>query len=268
MLFVFQACSNSSYVQLSYEEYLNILESYPDYDYEETTSLPQFTYSEKTDSNLVKIRKIFKLDSVAGDGDEKTRILNLMKWVHNTVPHDGSLKNPQPINTFNIMNVCKTENRGVNCRGLSVMLHEVYLSLGFKSRYITCLPAKKDYVDCHVINAVFSNELNKWLYIDPTFSAYLTDENGRMLSIQEVREKMLSGEKIIVNNDINWNGEPYGSSEYLTYISKNIFRLVSPIENEFDYESKSDRKFVELIPKGYDNSPSFIKSIFSIFSSR
>jgi hypothetical protein len=184
-----------------------------------------------------------------------------MKWVHNSIKHDGSKKNPSPINTFNIMNVCRSENRGVNCRGLAVMLNEVYLSMGFKSRYITCMPVERLFDDCHVINTVYSNKLNKWIYIDPTFAAYLTDENGIMLSIQEVRDRIVSNKKIKVNVDINWNGQPYDSLNYLAYMSKNLFRLESPIEGEFDYESKSNRMFVELIPKGYDTSMNIFSSI-------
>ncbi len=248
LLFILKGCTSS---RLSYEEYSNILKAYPDYEYEETNSLPQFSYSDLSDSNLVKLRKTFNIDSIAGKGTETSQIINLMKWIHCSVNHDGSSKNPHPKNIFNIMRVCKSENRGVNCRMMSVMLHEVYLSFGLKSRYITCMPAEKDFKDCHVINAVYSNELHKWIYIDPTFQAFFTDEKGLMLSIQEVREKMIKDEKIIINDELNWSGGTYTSEDYLKYISKNLFRLASPIENEFDYESKNNRRYVELIPKGY-----------------
>jgi len=260
LIFILQGCSSS---RLSYEEYLNVIKAYPDYEYEAPIDLPKFTYANVSDTNFVKIRNVFGLDSIAGNGDEVSRILNLMKWVHNSIKHDGSKKNPLPISTFNIVEVCKSENRGVNCRGLAVMLNEVYLSMGFKSRYIACLPVERLFDDCHVINTVYSNKLNKWIYIDPTYSAYLTDENGEMLSIQEVRDRIVTGKNIIVNDDINWNGQPYDSSKYLAYMSKNLFRLVSPVEGEYDYESKSNRKFVELIPKGYDTSMNIFSSILS-----
>lgn len=58
---------------------------------------------------------------------------------------------------------------------MAQMLNECYLAMGFKSRFITCMP-KVMINDCHVINAVYSNTLNKWLWMDPTFNAYVTDE--------------------------------------------------------------------------------------------
>lgn len=41
------------------------------------------------DSNLVQLRKHFNLDSIAGSGDEISKIKNLLYWVHNIVPHDA-----------------------------------------------------------------------------------------------------------------------------------------------------------------------------------
>ena len=32
--------------------------------------------------------------------------------------------------------------------------------------------------DCHVINVVYSATLDKWVWVDPTFDAYVVDENG------------------------------------------------------------------------------------------
>jgi hypothetical protein len=37
------------------------------------------------------------------------------------------------------------------------------------------------------INAVYSNTLNKWLWIDPTNDAYAMNEKGELLSIAEDR---------------------------------------------------------------------------------
>ena len=34
--------------------------------------------------------------------------------------------------------------------------------------------------------------MQKWLYIDPTMDAWVTDENGTMLSIAEVRERLIN----------------------------------------------------------------------------
>ena len=125
-----------------------------------TDTLPRFTYMNPNDSNLVQLRKHFNLDSIAGSGDEISKIKNLLYWVHNIVPHDGNSRNPEERNTIAMVELCKKENRGVNCRMMAQMLNECYLAMGFKSRFITCMP-KVMINDCHVINAVYSNTLNK-----------------------------------------------------------------------------------------------------------
>ena len=50
---------------------------------------PKFTYQDKENPNLVALRNGFKLDSVAGKGNEVSKIINLLHWIHNLIPHDG-----------------------------------------------------------------------------------------------------------------------------------------------------------------------------------
>lgn len=60
----------------------------------------RFRYATPNDPNLARIREHFKLDSVAGAGDEISKIKNLLHWVHEIVPHDGSSYNPEEKNTI------------------------------------------------------------------------------------------------------------------------------------------------------------------------
>jgi hypothetical protein len=72
-------------------------------------------------------------------------------------------RNPAVKNAMSMIAVCKRDNRGLNCRGLATVLNECYLAMGFKSRFVTCLPKDSLNIDpdCHVINAVYSNTLKK-----------------------------------------------------------------------------------------------------------
>ena len=91
-----------------------------------TDTLPRFTYMNPNDSNLVYLRKHFNLDSIAGSGDEISKIKNLLYWVHNIVPHDGNSRNPEEQNTIAMVELCQKEKRGVNCRMMAQMLNECY----------------------------------------------------------------------------------------------------------------------------------------------
>ena len=44
----------------------------------------------------------------------------------------------------------------------------------------------------HVINIVYLISKNKWIWVDPTNDAYVMDEKGDMLSIEEVRKRLIT----------------------------------------------------------------------------
>lgn len=239
-------------------DYFHILKKAGEYNTAEKRDLPNFIYQSPNDEELIRVRKHFNLDSIAEQGDEISRIKNLLKWAHNVVRHDGSSINPEPRNSINIVEVCRKENRGVNCRMLAILLNECYLTMGFKSRFVTCLSKSFEDGECHVINTVYSNTLGKWLWMDPTFNAYLTDENGLLLSIAEVREKLIKGETIVLNADANWNNQnPQTKEAYLdAYMSKNLYWFDCPLISEYNFESpdsnKPPYKYVRLYPVGYE----------------
>ncbi|MBQ3197436.1 MAG: transglutaminase domain-containing protein [Alistipes sp.] len=223
----------------------------------------KFSYMSPNHPDLVRLREKFNLDSVAGAGNEISKIKNLLHWVHNVVRHDGSSMNPEVMNTIAMVELCQKENRGVNCRMLAQMLTEVYLSMGFKARFVTCMP--RDHVsDCHVITTVYSNTLNKWLWVDPTFEAYVMDENGVMLSIAEVRERLRNDQPLQLNEDANWNNRQKTYKEYYLdrYMAKNLYYLICMDYARFDAETVKEGRiyrYIALMP--YDEINSQTNSI-------
>jgi hypothetical protein len=156
------------------------------------------------------------------------------------------------------LEICKKESRGLNCRGLALVLNECYLSMGIKSRVVTCLPkdSLKIDQDCHVINSVYSESLKKWLWIDPTFDAYVMNEKGELLSIEEVRERLISDKSLILNPDANWNNQSTQTKEnYLeNYMAKNLYILECHSSSEYNMETSSEGKtfnYIRLLPLDY-----------------
>lgn len=239
-------------------DYLYVIKKAGQYNYNENIGLPQFTYQSSDNLNLVALRKAFNLDSIAGKANEVSKILNLLHWIHNLIPHDGNKGNPAAMNAMNMIAVCKKENRGLNCRGLATALNECYLSMGIKSRFVTCLP--KDSLgidnDCHVINMVYSTQLKKWLWIDPTFDAYLMNEKGELLGISEGRDRIINDKPLILNPEANWNHTISQTKEnYLyNYMAKNLYLLECPLSSEYDTETKQAGKsinYIKLVPLDY-----------------
>jgi transglutaminase-like putative cysteine protease len=240
--------------QITYKPgYLDILKTAGQYNLADKREIPRFTYQSKDKPELVALRTGFNLDSIAGKGNEVSQILNLMHWVHNLIPHDGNHDNPSVKNALSMIAQCKQEKRGLNCRGLATVLNECYLSLGIPSRFVTCMPKDSVFQDCHVINLVFSRELKKWLWIDPTNDAYVMNEKGELLDIREVRERLINGKPLILNPEANWNHmASQTKEEYLeNYMAKNLFRLECPVESAYDYETWKNGKtvsYIELLP--------------------
>jgi hypothetical protein len=240
--------------QIKYKvPYLEKLKKGEKYNLSDNRFVPKFEYQSMDNPNLIKIRKDLKLDSVVGTGNETSKILNLLHWVHNIIRHDGSSNNPTLKNAIDLIKVCKADNRGVNCRMMATILNECYLSLGIKSRYITCMPKETKFDDCHVINMVYSNDLKKWIWIDPTFDAYVMNEKGELLGLGEVRERLINGKTLILNPEANWNRKSTQTKEYYleTYMAKNLYRLETPLVSEYDSEtwkSGKDITYVELLP--------------------
>jgi hypothetical protein len=238
--------------------YLEILKGAKKYNLNDSRKIPKFSYQSKENENLKNLNKKYNLDSIAGQGNEVSQIINLLHWVHYLIPHDGNSENPQIKNAMSLINECKILKRGLNCRGLATVLNESYLSLGFKSRIITCIPKDSLKIDndVHVINMVFAKSLKKWLWIDPTNNAYVMDEKAELLSIEEVREKLINDKPLFINPDANWNRKESTNKEWYlyNYMAKNLYMLECPVESEFDLETNikdKEIKYIRLIPLDY-----------------
>ncbi|WEK18267.1 MAG: transglutaminase domain-containing protein [Candidatus Pedobacter colombiensis] len=231
-------------------DYGNILKISGAYNVAQNVGLPTFSYQEASAPELVAFKNQFNLDSISGNGDEISKFKNLLYWAHNVVRHDGSSDNPKSRNAIDLIAVCKKENRGVNCRMMATILKDAYQAMGFKSRMVTCMPKDTADFDCHVINVVWSRSLNKWLWMDPTFNAYVSDNKGNLLSIEEVRARLINGSPLVLNDGANWNNQEKKTKEnYLDYyMSKNLYWLKCAVKSTWDLETrKGEKQFIEYV---------------------
>lgn len=235
---------------------LDIIKESPAYA-PDTTRHDVFRYALKSDSTLNATRQRFNLDSIAGRGDDISRIKNLLYWVHNNITHDGSNGFPKgPRNLTNIYDSSKRDSCGYNCRALAIGLTEALLAEGIPARYITCESKAWDTdKDCHVICVAWSESLKKWLWVDPTFAAYVTDENGLLLHPGEVRYRLQHDLPLILNEDANWNNRANETKEYYIneYMAKNLYILSANLINQAEpegYTTHPTGKVAALVPQG------------------
>lgn len=253
--------------QIEQYDNLSVLKSAAPYSHEDTDSLPRFSYQSAEDTRLKNVKEFFSLDEVAGDGDEVSKILNILRFVHDSIRHNGNNYALCEFDAIDIYNYYKSTGKGVNCRHLAIALNEMYLSMGIPSRYVTCMPKDPNDQDCHVINAVWSSQLKKWIWVDPTFYAFVTDENGTLLGIAEVRERLIDGRPLVLNEDANWNHESQQTKEHYleNYMAKNLYYIECVTENRFNPESRyrdTGSSYVILVPSD-DKEESSERMVFT-----
>ena len=220
-----------------------------------------FTYAGPTDQNLARLRKLYDLDAIAGQGPEVERISNLMRWVYRLTGHANEPEIPKELTAFNLIHLAKDEHMQINCYMKTVILNEVYLAMGWSSRQTHLLPSEKEEEESHYITSVYSRTLGRWILMDPDFGVYATDGQGAILGIAEIRSRLIAGRRLTVR-EIDpspsllaraWSnaGSFADGTSYLWYLQKNIFKIQCPQRSVFNLSSEPNRVIVELIPDGY-----------------
>jgi len=220
-----------------------------------------FYYSNPADPNLIRLRKQYDLVAIAGKGAEIDQLRNLMHWAHGLTIHTSNASVPAQMNSLNLLRIIHTEGMHINCGMYATILNDVYLSMGWKSRTVHLKPYNKDYLESHVVNAVYCRQFEKWLFFDPNMNAYFMDESGEILSVAEIRQRLIDGAVLQVNDGLAFNsdnqvfaalGRQFGKNFYRLYIAKNIFRYDCPQSSTFDNGSNlGDKVKIGLLPDGY-----------------
>ena len=97
--------------------------------------------------------------------------------------------------------------------------------------------------------------------MDANHSAYFIDENHTILSIPEIRKKMINCEKLLFNKELEYIGDSIGEKLliglmgikkfYRWYFSKNILHYSTNLINTFDVETDITASEIQLIPTNY-----------------
>lgn len=218
-----------------------------------------FTYAAATDENLARLRKLYELDAIAGQGPEVERIVNLARWVFQLTGHANEPEIPKELNAFNLIRLAKDEHMQINCYMKTIILNEVYLAMGWPSRQTHLLPAEKEEEASHYITSVYARSLGKWIMMDPDMGAYVTDE-GTILGVAEIRSRMIAGRPLRVKdladagrlerarND--WSNFTRGV-DYLWFLSDFLFKIQCPQRSVFNLAAEPNKVRFELLPDGY-----------------
>ena len=209
--------------------YLEVLIAGGPYAHDPASTVIPFSYRSADAPELRSIRERFALDSIAGHGPEEIRVINILHWVHTTFPHDGTKDAPPSSGTGDLMGKCVADsNATVDCGSLATILADCYTALGFRARRIVCLPKDSTDYDCHSIDVVYLPGIRRWVWMDPTNDAYVRDEQGQLLEIGDVRQRLIENRPLWLNEDANWNHRSAVTADHYLYkyMAKNLFALL------------------------------------------
>jgi len=151
--------------------------------------------------NFQEIKLKYNLDNIVGEGNDFSKVTNLLFWLSKNCYHNENCDNNGDLNPINLLKFSfqKGKEFGINCRCLSTILTECLLSLGFMARTMYIMPFSPYDYDNHVVTHVFINDLKKWIMLDPTYSCYVMDREKNPLNIFEIRELLANQDYIVFN---------------------------------------------------------------------
>ncbi len=159
-----------------------------------------YNYAALPDDNLRKLCDRYDLETIAGQVSETDQIINLTRWVSQLTGHADNPDIPEELNAINLIRLAKDEHMLINCYMKTVILNEVFLAMGFCSRWTHLFPHSREEEESHYINSVYSRTLGKWILMEPDFGVYVTDEKSNILGVAEIRSRLIAGEPLVVQD--------------------------------------------------------------------
>lgn len=172
-----------------------------------------------------------------------------LDFVCDNFNHAGDVRLPKGRSMAEIIKASEKIGKKTNCRGLSLILAELLRMNGIKARHITCKPYEEPFSDCHVVVDCLMPSGAR-IMLDPTHRLYFTDDDGKYVSIERLREGIIRGEDFCPNPNASYNGGKFDYADYKEYMTKNLLRFAANFNLD---DSKADKPAfaIELIPKGY-----------------
>lgn len=235
-------------------------------DFHEGTDIElQYDFSH---SNFEQLKKEYKIENIAKGESEFEKALSLMNEFAPRLTHQSNYDNHVPQSSLELLAYSlDNKNHGINCRAKAQILNEMCLSLGIYARKVWIMPYSGYDGDCHVVNEIWDNTLEKWIMLDITNNQYWVDENKVPLSVLEIRSKVAKLEfctpvegKEKTNNLQGLKDKHIGD---FIYIVKNMVYM----EYCTSYTVGESKEIYLLMPKNIPTKYNYLISLDSVLCS-
>lgn len=196
-----------------------------------------------------ELKKYVTSKKIIKSKNEPELYFELMEWVSNQWEHNGWNAAPDSLNSLGILKSVHEDGQQYRCVEYGVVLNDILNSFGYVARTVGLKHENVDYGGAgmgHVATEVWSNKLNKWIFLDPQFGIYAQKDNVP-LNIFEIYtvKKVGDFDKIVfMEAKTNKANNDYGIgflTNYLGYIDikqkhrNQSYSLALKMEGERDF---------------------------------
>ena len=172
------------------------------------------------------MKKYILSKTIIKSKNEPEVYFELMEWVSKQWKHNGWHSAPDSLNSLEILKSANNEGQEYRCVEYGIVLNDVLTSFGYVARTIGLKHINTDYGGAgmgHVATEVWSNNLQKWIFLDPQFGIY-AKKDSVILNIFDIYKLKLENkfnEIEFVEVEKNKSNNEYGKdflTNYLGYV--------------------------------------------------
>lgn len=170
--------------QRSYAQSQRILRIYSDFSCEETGRRTEYRCVEHSDDWLetFRFRSGFLYSTLCRNVSNLCRIIRLF-----AVGDTNIVRNPFSYHGFQLLELCRKGSK-LNCAGCSIVLNDVLIALGYRSKCVCCIPYDTESMDTHVVVHVFDETTRRWFVADPAMGRVPCRPTGEAMDLLTLRE--------------------------------------------------------------------------------
>jgi len=234
----------------NYNTFTGILRMTPAF---RTTGAPR-EIEYRFDDDYTAFTAKYPIAEIAGNGTDFEKCKNLLFWLTAHTFHKGDFYDPNDTRDAADWLAHAYDNdaeHGINCLMLSQVLTECLLSQGIRARRVFLMPFSPNDGDNHVVTEAYAADLGRWVFLDPTYGAYVTDDDGIPLNVLEIRRRLAARKPLHFNAEANYNGTPIDQRDIEAYYAKDFAHFhIQPVQGRL---ANRMEERIYFAPIGFDS---------------
>lgn len=180
-----------------------------------TKNTGEIAFQYDTANEYQDISTLYRLNDIVAEQPTYNKCLSLMSYLAAHLSHNPNYDNHIKTGLLDLLEFAwdGEKKESLNSVCLAHILRSFFLSQNITARVVYMFPFSPYDADTHVITEAWLEEQQKWVMFDPTYNTCVSDENGIILSVAELREALSRREKIFLSAGTAYNQKPLTAKE-------------------------------------------------------